>query len=88
LYFADQKVPENPSDILNNVRYLHPRQELMNDAYATQSTAYALMALINNNQPKDFRDSLMAWLNTMRNSIGGFASTQVSHVSLWQTTYK
>ena len=77
LYFADQKVPENPSEILNNVRFLHPRTELMNDGYAVQSTAYALMALINNNGPKLHRDHLMMWLSTMRNTIGGFASTQV-----------
>lgn len=82
LYFADRKVPENPSEILNNVNFLHPRQELVNDAYATQTTAYALMALINNNRPKDHRDSLMSWLNTMHNSIGGFASTQDTIVAL------
>lgn len=59
------------------MRFLHPRQELMNDGYAVQATAYALMALINNNGPKQNRDALMRWLNTMRNTIGGFASTQV-----------
>ncbi|KAK7498039.1 hypothetical protein BaRGS_00010627 [Batillaria attramentaria] len=82
LYFADQKVPENPSEILNNVRFLHPRQELMNDGYAVQSTAYALMALINNNGNKNHRDSLMRWLNTMRNSIGGFASSQDTLIAM------
>ena len=77
LYFADQRVPENPSEILNNVRFLHPRTELMNDGYAVQSTAYALLALINNSGPKLHRDHLMMWLSTMRNTVGGFASTQV-----------
>ena len=46
VYFADDIVYENPSEFLNNVRYLIPRQELMNEAYAVQSTAYALMAHI------------------------------------------
>ncbi|PVD21251.1 hypothetical protein C0Q70_19422 [Pomacea canaliculata] len=82
LYFANKKVPENPSEILNNVRFLHPRQELMNDGYAVQATAYALMALINNNGPKLNRDALMRWLNTMRNTIGGFASTQDTLIAM------
>ncbi|CAL1532738.1 unnamed protein product [Lymnaea stagnalis] len=77
VYFAEDVVYENPSDFLNNVRYLKPRQELMNDAYSVQSTAYALMAHINNNKALKYeREMMMAWLNTMRNSIGGFASTQ------------
>ncbi|XP_076469788.1 CD109 antigen-like [Babylonia areolata] len=82
LYFADQKVPENPSETLTNERFLYPRQELMNDGYAVQSTAYALLALIKNNGNKVHRDSLMRWLNTMRNSIGGFASTQDTLVAM------
>ncbi|KAK7114537.1 CD109 antigen-like [Littorina saxatilis] len=82
LYFADRKVPENPSEILNNVRFLHPRQELMNDGYATQATAYALLAQINNGEPKTYRDLLMEWLNSMRNTIGGFASTQDTLVAM------
>ena len=55
----------------------------MNDGYATQSTAYALMAHIKHNgmgsdsNTKIQRDSMMRWLNQMRNFIGGFASTQV-----------
>lgn len=56
-----------------------PRQELMNDAYAVQTTAYALMSHINANRLlKVERDMTMSWLNTMRNSFGGFASTQVN----------
>ncbi|XP_071092281.1 CD109 antigen-like [Haliotis cracherodii] len=81
-YFADDEVPPNPSEIVNTVRFLKPRQELRNDAYAVQSTAYALMAYINNNGIKFERDSMMRWLQTMRNSIGGFASTQDTLVAM------
>ena len=76
-------MPENPSDFVNTVRYLLPRMELKNDAYAVQSTAYALMAHIKHNgmgietETKIQRDSMMKWLNSERNFIGGFASTQV-----------
>ncbi|KAL8603129.1 hypothetical protein ACOMHN_059301 [Nucella lapillus] len=82
LYFADSRVYENPSETLTNERFLYPRIELKNDGYSVQSTAYALMALIKNNGPKEHRDSLMRWLNTMRNSIGGFASTQDTLVAM------
>lgn len=73
---------ENPSDFVNTVRYLLPRLELMNDAHAVQSTAYALMAHINHfgSSSADYkiqRDSMMRWLQTMRNYIGAFASSQV-----------
>ncbi|KAL4235441.1 endopeptidase inhibitor [Mactra antiquata] len=82
IYFSDSAMPENPSDFINTVRYLLPRVELMNDGYAVQSTAYALMAHIKHNgrgiesDTKIQRDSMMRWLNYMRNFIGGFASTQ------------
>ncbi|XP_060595854.1 CD109 antigen-like [Ruditapes philippinarum] len=84
IYFSDSPMPENPSDFINTVRYLLPRTELMNDGYAVQSTAYALMAHIKHNgmgidtDTKIQRDSMMKWLNHMRNFIGGFASTQDS----------
>lgn len=91
-YFADQLVYENPSAIQNNVRYLMPRQELMNDAYAVQTTAYALMAhIMAQRDSKVERDMTMTWLNTMRNSFGGFSSTQdtiVAMEALWQYTLK
>ncbi|XP_059162065.1 LOW QUALITY PROTEIN: C3 and PZP-like alpha-2-macroglobulin domain-containing protein 8 [Physella acuta] len=77
MYFSEDIVYPNPFDFLNNVRYIKPRQELMNDAYSVQSTAYALMAHINYNSGlKVHREMMMSWLCTMRNSIGGFASTQ------------
>ncbi|KAL8613871.1 hypothetical protein ACOMHN_032861 [Nucella lapillus] len=76
LYFADQRVYENPSEFLTNIRYLKPRQELLNDAYAVQSTAYALLAYIKQRNQDTNTTSMMEWLNTMRNTIGGFASTQ------------
>ena len=50
----------------------------MNDAYAVQSTAYALLSYIRQEKQDSNTTSLMEWLNTMRNTDGGFASTQVS----------
>lgn len=77
LYWADQVVPPNPSNIQNAIRFLDPRLELENDAYAVHTTAYALLAHISHDGLKYERDSIMRWLNSMRNYNGGFVSTQV-----------
>lgn len=59
----------------------------MNDAHAVQATAYALMAHMNSNLgTKVEREMMMAWLNTMRNSIGGFAATQVINYIFYSIT--
>ncbi|KAK7114535.1 CD109 antigen-like [Littorina saxatilis] len=82
LYFADQKVWENPSEFLTNIRYLKSRQELMNDAYAVHTTAYALMSYMKQREQDSNTTSLMAWLHTMRNTIGGFSSTQDTIIAM------
>lgn len=76
-------VRDNPSEFINTVRYLLPRMPLINDGYAVQSTAYALMAYMNHegdqtSDAKRERDSMMRWLQLMRNYFGAFASSQVS----------
>lgn len=82
LYFSDHKIYENPSDFLQTIRYLKPRQELMNDAYAVQTTAYALLTYIRLFEQDTNTTSMMQWLNTMRNTIGGFVSTQDTIVAM------
>jgi len=87
IYFSDAEIPNNPSEFINGLRYLNPRMEQSNDGYAVQSTAYALMTHIKHNgmgtdsQTKIERDSMMRWLNFMRNFVGGMASTQVWEMS-------
>ena len=54
-----------------------PRTELRNDAYAVESTAYAMLAHLQLKGLRTEADSMMDWLNYMRNFIGGFSSTQV-----------
>jgi len=82
--FANATVPPNAQDLVNSIPRYWPRLELMNDAYAVQSTAYALMAHININGTSTGMDrinriSMMRWLQTMRNYFGGFASSQVTN---------
>ena len=79
-YFADDIVYSNPDGFTDGtLRYLKPRQELMNDAYSVQSTAYAILAHVAaNKKERDEREMAVGWMNLMRNSVAGFASTQVS----------
>lgn len=57
---------------------------LINDGYAVQSTGYALMAHMNTygNLEKRDRDSMMRWLQLMRNYFGAFASSQDTLVAM------
>eukprot|EP00106_Octopus_bimaculoides_P012375 XP_014779817.1 PREDICTED: CD109 antigen-like [Octopus bimaculoides] len=77
-YFSepDRPIPANPSKTIDSIRYLEPRVEQINDAFSVQTTAYALLAHIKLNRNKENRDSLMKWLNSMRNTVGGMSSTQ------------
>ncbi|GAB1599163.1 C3 and PZP-like alpha-2-macroglobulin domain-containing protein 8 [Argonauta hians] len=77
-FFAEAKypIPANPSTLTDNIRYLQPRVEQINDAFSVQTTAYALLANIKLVKSKDNRDSVMKWLNSMRNTVGGMSSTQ------------
>ena len=80
IYFSDTDIPVTMRHTINNIEYLFPRDELKNEAYAVQSTAYALLAHLYLNGGKTEADSMMNWLNSMRNHIGGFASTQVCFI--------
>ncbi|XP_048773201.1 CD109 antigen-like [Ostrea edulis] len=92
-YFSDSPIRENPSRYVNTVLYLLPRLPLINDGYAVQSTGYALLAHINHYGAttntdstsgliKEQRDSMMKWLQTMRNTFAAFASTQDTLVAM------
>ncbi len=55
------------------------REIYPNEAQAVEATSYALMIYLRKNR---FKESLtiMRWLQTMRNTIGGFGSTHVSAI--------
>ena len=77
VYWANKPIPQNPTKNVVNVPFMWPRIIYPNEAYAVQSTSYALMVYLNNNYLSD-SVPIMKWLQTMRNSIGGFGGTRVS----------
>ncbi|CAH1797576.1 unnamed protein product [Owenia fusiformis] len=81
IYWANKPVPKNPSKIVNTVPIMESRQEYDNEAYAVEATAYAMMTYLLNNRYRECIP-MMRWMQTLRNTIGGMASTQDSILSL------
>ena len=77
LYWSAQPVKTNPTEIINTVPQMSPREfPSAHECKAVQATAFALMVYIQNNRFTDSRP-IMLWLQTMRNYDGGFATSQV-----------
>lgn len=87
IYLSDAPMPHFTEDVLG-VHYLKYRMEQPNDAYAVQSTAYALLTHLRykgsqvDKQTRQERESLVKWLISERNSVTGMASTQVGTIKI------
>ena len=83
----------------NNVRYefnrpfLQPKDNQVNDAFAVEATAYALLTifLVRGSDLAILQDQIVNWLNTMRIGYGGFQSSVDTIVALealvWYSYY-
>ncbi|CAH1779511.1 unnamed protein product [Owenia fusiformis] len=80
-YWASVEIPMNPTKIINTVPFHLPRKEYANEAHAVAATSYALLVYMRNNRMRE-ATPIVKWLQTMRNSIGGFAATQDSIIAL------
>ena len=76
-YWSREPIPANPTAITNTVPYIFPRQLYPHEGAAVQATSYALLVYTINDLTED-AEPVMKWLQTMRNTIGGFAGTRVS----------
>ena len=76
IYWSAEPIPPNSVNISNGHYYLYPRQGQPHEARAIQASAYGLMVYLLNNK---YQESIpiMKFLQTQRNTDGGFASTQV-----------
>ncbi len=81
VYWAVKPIPVNPTFIVNTVHFQKPRIIYPHEAAAVEATGYALMVYLANNRMKE-ATNIMKWLQTMRNTIGGFGSTKVSIKSM------
>ena len=78
-----KEIPTNPTFIVNTVHFQKPRIIYPHEAAAVEATGYALMVYLANNRIKE-STNIMKWLQTMRNTIGGFGSTKVSKYAFFK----
>jgi hypothetical protein len=77
VYWSERPIPPNPIRIIDTVPYNLPRALYPQEAKAVEATSYALMVYLHLNRVSESLP-IMKWLQTMRNSVGGFSGTRVS----------
>ncbi|ELT87097.1 hypothetical protein CAPTEDRAFT_227765 [Capitella teleta] len=77
VYWSNVAIPENPVRVVDTRPYLMPRELYEHEAGAVEATSYALMVYLHMNRVSEALP-IMKWLQTMRNSVGGFGSTRDS----------
>lgn len=85
VYWSDHVIPVNPFKIVATITYQYPRNIFPKEATAIASTAYALktyLLLKKRFQEINRPQEIMKWMQTMRNTIGGFIGTQDSAIAL------
>ncbi len=83
MYWADKDIPPNDIRFIDTIPYYQPRRLYGNEAYGVEATAYALMTYVVENRRMESMP-VVKWLETMRNSFAGQASTQVGRVLGWR----
>ena len=81
IYWSLQEIPKNPIEIVNTIMYQMPRQDQPHESAAVHGTAYGLMVYLLNNRYEE-SIPIMKWLQTQRNTDGGFAGPQVGDMHL------
>ena len=76
IYGADKEIPANDIRVVDTIPYYQPRRWYDNEAYGVEATAYAMLTYLRRNMISD-TIPIMKWLQTMRNTYAGQASTQV-----------
>ena len=76
MYWADDVIPPNPTEILNTVPLQKVRGYFTNLGNAVAATSYALMLHLEKND-WDGATAIMKWLQTQRNSMLRWSGTQV-----------
>ena len=75
VYWANKPIPANEVKMIDTIPYYQPRRIYDNEAYAVEASSYALMTYLLRQQWST-AGPIMKWLQTMRNSFYGQASTQ------------
>ncbi|XP_063540497.1 CD109 antigen [Cydia strobilella] len=79
VYWGKERVPQPPFKMENQKPFFLPRLPYKHDSYNIAATAYALLACMDH---QDDNEPIVMWLNSMRLTDGGWASTQDTYVAL------
>ncbi|CAD5111927.1 DgyrCDS1188 [Dimorphilus gyrociliatus] len=85
IYWSDHIIPSNPFKIVATIIYQNPRNIYPTESTAVAATSYALKTFLKLNQ-KIRPQEIMKWMQTMRNTIGGFIGTQDTAIALQALT--
>ena len=79
VYWADKLIPDNEIKWVDGTQPYHqPRRWYDNEGYGVEATSYALLLHLRRNM-REASKPIMLWLQAMRNTYSGQASTHVSH---------
>nr|UCK81479.1 macroglobulin-complement related protein-like 1 [Arenicola marina] len=81
VYWADKDIPPNEVRMIDTIPYYQPRRWYDNEGYGVEATGYALMTYLIQNRMTEAMP-IVKWLQTMRNTFAGQASTQDSITAL------
>jgi len=77
-YWSNSPVPTNQKETGTDTQQRLVHKELSNNtAYAVATTSYALLSYLLNNEPAAEIDAIQGFLQQQRDSLNGFASTEV-----------
>jgi len=78
IYWSPEVVPINGETYENQRPFIQPKNNEFWDAMAVEATSYALLVYLIRDGVTPIPESIVAWLNTMRLTDGGFISSIVS----------
>jgi len=75
VYWANKKIPANDVNMVDTLPYYQPRKWYDNEGEGVEATSYALMVYLRQKN-HTMASPIMQWLQSMRNTYSGQASTQ------------
>lgn len=77
IYWANKKIDPNPVEVVNTVFFMQSRPYFDNLGDAISATSYALLLYLAKNE-YEAAVPIMQWMQTQRNALMKFSSTQVN----------
>lgn len=76
MYWSKKEIPANDIRFIDTLPYHQPRRWYDTEGYAVEASSYALLTYLRSRNATEGQP-IMKWLQEMRNTFAGQASTQV-----------